>query len=261
MIPITQNLLQTLQNQNSQISTNLALYSGFHTNECNKEQGMVAITQNLLQALESQNTLVSTDLTLSCVSHTKLNANKCNAGPEEEVSTALTLFDESWFSSNKRTTMQKDQCTTPPTTSISHYSTVASNTREESTSMMLSTVSPWTINKTLKASDIGSLSRLLVQQSLVRQHILPFFGADSVVKIESNGLSVRVFDQDSQSEHELVFKKWPSSKSYVFNGKWHEHFVARRELKVGDTIGLYWDPCHSKFNFCVLQRAPHHQMY
>ena len=157
--------------------------------------------------------------------------------------------------------MQKDQCTTPPTTSISHYSTVASNTREESTSMMLSTVSPWTINKTLKASDIGSLSRLLVQQSLVRQHILPFFGTDSVVKIESNGLSVRVFDQDSQSEHELVFKKWPSSKSYVFNGKWHEHFVARRELKVGDIIGLYWDPCHSKFNFCALQRAPHHQMY
>uniref|UniRef100_A0A7N2N5J4 Uncharacterized protein n=1 Tax=Quercus lobata TaxID=97700 RepID=A0A7N2N5J4_QUELO len=213
MIPITQNLLQTLQNQNSQISTNLALYSGFHTNKCNKEQVMVAITQNLLQALESQNTLVSTDLTLSCVFHTKLNANKCNAGQEEEVSTALTLFDESWFSSNKRKTMQKDQCTTP-TTSISHNSTVASNTLEEnSTSMTLSTsFSPWTIIKKLTASDIGSLSRLLVQQSLVRQHILPFFGTDSVAKIESKGLSVTVFDQDSQSEYELVFKKWPSFK-------------------------------------------------
>ena len=261
MIPITQNLLQTLQNQNSQISTNLALYSGFHANKCNKEQARVAITQNLLQALESQNTLVSTDLTLSCVFHTKLNANKCNAGQEEEVSTALTLFDESWFSSNKRKTMQKDQYTTPPTTSISHnYSTVASNTQEESTSMTLSTsFSPWTIIKKLTASDIGSLSRLLVQQSLVRQHILPFFGTDSVPKIESNGLSVTVFDQDSNSDYELVFKKWPSSKSYVFNGKWHENFVARRELKVGDIIGLYWDPCHSMFNFCVLQRAP--QMY
>ncbi|XP_050263897.1 B3 domain-containing protein At2g33720-like [Quercus robur] len=128
--------------------------------------------------------------------------------------------------------------------------------------MTLSTsFSPWTIIKKLTASDIGSLSRLLVQQSLVRQHILPFFGTDSVAKIESNGLSVTVFDQDSQSEYELVFKKWPSFKSYVFNGKWHKNFVARRELKVGDIIGLYWDPCHSKFNFCVLQRAPHHQMY
>ncbi|XP_050263896.1 B3 domain-containing protein At2g33720-like [Quercus robur] len=256
MIPITQNLLQTLQNQNSQVSTDLALYSGFHTNKCNKEQAMVAITQNLLQALECQNTLVSTDLTLSCVF-----PNKCNASQEKEVSTALTLFDESWFSSNKRKTMQKDQYTTPPTTFISHnYSTVASNTQEESTSMTLSTnFSPWTIIKKLTASDIGSLSRLLVQQSLVRQHILPFFGTDSVAKIESNGLSVRAFDQDSNSDYELVFKKWPSSKSYVFNGKWHENFVARRELKVGDIIGLYWDPRPSKFNFCVLQRAP--QMY
>ncbi|XP_075640582.1 B3 domain-containing protein At2g33720-like [Castanea sativa] len=228
---------------------------------------MVAITQNLLQTLESQNTLVSTDLALSCVFriHTKLNANKCKATSQEkeEVSTALTLFDESWFSSNnKRKTMQKDQYTTPPT-SISHNSIVASNTLEEiSTSMMLSTtVSPWTIIKKLTASDIGSLSRLLVQQSLVRHHILPFFDTDSVTKIESNGLRVTVFDQDSNSDYELVFKKWPSSKSYVFNGKWHENFVARRELKVGDITGLYWDPCHSKFNFCVLQRAPHHQMY
>ena len=47
-----------------------------------------------------------------------------------------------------------------------------------------------------------------------------------------------------------------TSKSYVFNGKWHEDFVARRKLKVGDIIGLYWDPCLSKFNFCVLQ-TPH----
>ncbi|KAL4603820.1 hypothetical protein ACB092_10G151200 [Castanea dentata] len=253
MIPITQNLLQTLQKQNSQISTNLAPYSGFgfHANRYNKEQAMVAITQNLLQTLESQNTLVSTDLALSCVFriHTKLNANKCKATSQEkeEVSTALTLFDESWFSSNnKRKTMQTDQYTTPPT-SISHNSIVASNTLEEiSTSMMLSTtVSPWTIIKKLTASDIGSLSRLLVQQSLTRLQ----------------RSRVTVFDQDSNSDYELVFKKWPSSKSYVFNGKWHENFVARRELKVGDITGLYWDPCHSKFNFCVLQRAPHHQMY
>ena len=69
--------------------------------------------------------------------------------------------------------------------------------------------------------------------------ILWHSSADSIKKIESNGFSVIVFDQDSKSDHELVFKKWPSSKSYVFNGKWHEDFVARRKLKVGDIIGLY----------------------
>ena len=158
-------------------------------------------------------------------------------------------------SNNKRKSTQKDEYAT---TSISHNSIVASNTQvEEGTSSMttLSAVSPWKIMKTLTKSDIGSLSRLLVHQSLVHTHIMAFFSADSVKKIESNGLSVKVFDQDSKSDHELVFKKWPSSKSYVFNGKWHEDFVARRKLKVGDIIGLYWDPCHSKFNFRVLQTA------
>ena len=39
---------------------------------------------------------------------------------------------------------------------------------------------------------IGSSSRLLVHQSLVHTHIMAFFSADSVKKIESNGLSVTV---------------------------------------------------------------------
>ncbi|KAL4655032.1 hypothetical protein ACB092_01G421700 [Castanea dentata] len=179
-------------------------------------------TQNLLQTLENQNTQ-----TLSCVFNTKQE--------QKEVSTALTLFDKPWVSSNTmRKSTQKDEC---------------------ATATKLSAVSPWKITKTLTKSDIGSSSRLLVPQSLVHAHIMAFFSADSVKKIECNGLSVTVFDRDSKSDYELVFKKWPSSKSYVFNGKWHEDFVARRKLKVGDIIGLYWDPCHSKFNFCVLQTA------
>ena len=263
MIPITQNLLQTLENQNTQNSTDLTLSSELHTelnaNKCNEEEeeeeeeAMIPDddgTQNLLQTLENQNTQ-----TLSCEFRTKRE--------QKEVSTALTLFDKSWVSSNnKRKSTQKDEYATVTATSVSHNSIVASNAQEEEgTSSMttLSAVSPWKITKTLTKSDIGSSSRLLLHQSLVRTHIMAFFSADSVKKIESNGLSVTVFDQDSKSDYELVFKKWPSSKSYVFNGKWHENFVARRELKVGDIIGLYWDPRHSKFNFCVLQRAP--QMY
>nr|XP_023880110.1 B3 domain-containing protein At2g33720-like [Quercus suber] len=105
------------------------------------------------------------------------------------------------------------------------------------------------------SSDLHAYIHCLDLDSLVHTHIMAFFSADSVKKIESNGLSVTVFDQDSTSDYELVFKKWHSSKSYVFNGKWHGDFVVRRELKVGDIIGLYWDPRHSKFNFCVLQTA------
>ncbi|KAL0013031.1 hypothetical protein SO802_000100 [Lithocarpus litseifolius] len=250
MIPITQNLLQTLENQNTQNPTDLTLscdqlHTELNANKCNEEEEAMILdddgTQNLLQTLENQDTQ-----TLSCTKQ-----------EQKEVSTALTLFDKSWVSSNnKRKRAQKDEYATA--TSVSHNSIVASNAQEEEgTSSMttLSAVSPWKIKKTLTKSDIGSSSRLLLHQSLVHSHIMAFFSADSVKKIESNGLSVTVFDRDSKSDYELVFKKWPSSKSYVFNGKWHEDFVARRKLKVGDIIGLYWDPCHSKFNFCVLQTA------
>ncbi|KAK7819858.1 b3 domain-containing protein [Quercus suber] len=244
MIPITQNLLQTLENQSTQnFSTDLTLSCELHTelnaNQCNEEEAMIPDddgTQNLLQTLENQNTQA-----LSCEFRTKQE--------QKVVSTALTLFDKSWVSSNNMRATA---------TSISHNSIVASNAQEEEgTSSMttLSAVSPWKITKTLTKSDIGSSSRLLLHQSLVHTHIMAFFSADSVKKIESNGLSVTVFDQDSKSDYELVFKKWHSSKSYVFNGKWHGDFVVRRELKVGDIIGLYWDPCHSKFNFRVLQTA------
>ena len=245
MMPITQNLLQTLENQNTQNSTDLTLscelQTELNTNKCNEEEEEAMIpdddgTQNLLQTLENQNTQ-----TLFCEFRTKQE--------QKEVSTALTLFDKSWISSNNMRATA---------TSISHSSIVASNAQEEEgTSSMttLSAVSPWKITKTLTKSDIGSSSRLLLHQSLVQTHIMAFFSADSVKKIESNGLSVTVFDRDSKSDYELVFKKWPSSKSYIFNGKWHEDFVVRRKLKVGDVIGLYWDTCRSKFNFCVLQTA------
>ena len=204
MIPITQNLLQTLENQNTQNSTDLTLSCELHTelntNKCNEEEAMIPDddgTQNLLQTLENQNTQ-----TLSCEFRTKRE--------QKEVSTTLTLFDKSWVSSNnKRKSTQKDEYAAATATAT------ASNAQEEEEGTLsmttLSAVSPWKVTKTLTKSDIGSSSRLLLHQSLVLTHIMAFFSADSVKKIESNGLSVTVFDQDSKSDHELVFKKWPSS--------------------------------------------------
>ncbi|KAL0013041.1 hypothetical protein SO802_000110 [Lithocarpus litseifolius] len=123
MIPITQNLLQTLENQNTQnFSTDLTLSCELHTelnaNKCNEEEEAMILdddgTQNLLQTLESQSTQ-----TLSCTIQ-----------EQKEVSTALTLFDKSWVSSNnKRKSTQKDEYATA--TSVSHNSIVASNAQEE----------------------------------------------------------------------------------------------------------------------------------
>ena len=86
MIPITQNLLQTLENQNTQNSTDLTLSCELRTElNANEEEAMIPddVTQNLLQTHENQNTQ-----TLSCEFHTKQ--------VQKEVSTILALFDK-WF--------------------------------------------------------------------------------------------------------------------------------------------------------------------
>lgn len=115
---------------------------------------------------------------------------------------------------------------------------------------------PWKIKKTLTESDLGISSRLLLATDLVKSQILPMLGLDHARATDSDeGTSVRVWDLDSKSMHHLVLKRWPSSKSYVFIGKWNQDFVRRRELKKGDEIGFQWDPYNSLFNFCVLKRA------
>ena len=88
MIPITQNLLQTLENQNTQNSTDLTLSCELRTElNANKEEAMIPddVTLNLLQTHENQNTQ-----TLSCKFRTKQE--------QKVVSTALMLFDKSWVS-------------------------------------------------------------------------------------------------------------------------------------------------------------------
>jgi hypothetical protein len=68
-------------------------------------------------------------------------------------------------------------------------------------------------------------------------------------------LKVWVRDIDTESMHQLVFKRWSTSKSYIFNDGWTKHFVKRRNLVEGDEIGLYWDNDQSRFHFSVLSRA------
>ncbi|KAI9199198.1 hypothetical protein LWI28_029244 [Acer negundo] len=91
---------------------------------------------------------------------------------------------------------------------------------------------PWKIKKTLTKSDLGDLSRLLIRTSCVETHVLPFMG-DAVKQV--------LYSKDgyTQSLHQLDFKYWPSSKSYVLTLNWKKDFVKRRNLKEKDQIALF----------------------
>ncbi|XP_004295728.1 PREDICTED: B3 domain-containing protein At2g33720-like [Fragaria vesca subsp. vesca] len=114
---------------------------------------------------------------------------------------------------------------------------------------------PWFIKKKLKVSDLGDLSRLLVPKRLTKKHVLPLMHKSLDESVHSsNGGAVTVYDSDMKTKHELVFKYWPSSESYVLQRNWKKDFVNARKLKEGDLIGLYWDARSSAFLFSLLQR-------
>jgi len=46
---------------------------------------------------------------------------------------------------------------------------------------------------------------------------------------------------NTETMHQLVFKRWRTPKSNVFTHGWTELFVKRRNLVEGDEIELYWD--------------------
>ncbi|WCJ27681.1 AP2/B3-like transcriptional factor family protein [Euphorbia peplus] len=117
----------------------------------------------------------------------------------------------------------------------------------------------WKIKKRLTASDLGHMSRLMLTTKAVNEHILTFWGKEEIEKVsKGEGITVRVLDCDDKerTEHELVFKRWTSSKGYVFVTGWTPKFVNRRGLNVDDLVGLFWDVSNSRFNFSLLQRAP-----
>uniref|UniRef100_A0A2N9ITB6 TF-B3 domain-containing protein n=1 Tax=Fagus sylvatica TaxID=28930 RepID=A0A2N9ITB6_FAGSY len=91
-------------------------------------------------------------------------------------------------------------------------------------------IDPWVIKKRIKTSDIGDLSRLLLPADLVKKHILPLWNAERIEKIK-DGVGVGVWDCDTKSEHQLLFKQWASNGSYVLIGKWTVEFVKRRGLE------------------------------
>ncbi|GAA0167293.1 hypothetical protein LIER_22260 [Lithospermum erythrorhizon] len=107
--------------------------------------------------------------------------------------------------------------------------------------------------KVLKASDVNNCSRLMISKQFVQENVMPFLNdADRELVNGNGGINVSVYDGDTQSEHYVQFKLWPSSACYVFTG-WSRQFTTRRSLREGDTISLSW--LQNRFYFSVLQRA------
>ncbi|XP_010517815.1 PREDICTED: B3 domain-containing protein At2g33720-like [Camelina sativa] len=116
---------------------------------------------------------------------------------------------------------------------------------------------PWTIKKTLNKSSIGYLNHLFLNGSIVLSDILRYLPiSDKRVVEEGPGLAVDVYDEDTDTMHTLVLKKRPRCQSYILGSAWRREFVVRKDLKIGDVIGMYWDPYESKLHFCVLSRSP-----
>ncbi|KAF7138553.1 hypothetical protein RHSIM_Rhsim07G0090600 [Rhododendron simsii] len=116
---------------------------------------------------------------------------------------------------------------------------------------------PWSIKKTLTKSDVNDLCRLMLKTTAVQEHILGKWDEErrrAVMETEQ-GVRADVRDADTGTVHQVAFKRWKSSGSFVFTNNWVTQFVKRRGLKEGDKIGLRWDLQESRFCFCVLFRS------
>ncbi|RHN78747.1 putative transcription factor B3-Domain family [Medicago truncatula] len=110
----------------------------------------------------------------------------------------------------------------------------------------------WEIKKVLETSDICKhKTRLLLNKDLAEKFVVPVLLDGAFGK---GGVQVQVWDIDTKSPHSVVFKYWPSAKSYVFTKTWTKEFVNRRELKKDDQIGLRWDRNNQRFDFSVLKK-------
>ncbi|KAG7983723.1 hypothetical protein I3843_04G121000 [Carya illinoinensis] len=256
---------------------------------CGFDQGLVSTELTLFSGVQIEaKKRKAPEARSSLVSFARIH-ELFTENPHEGVSTELKLYDESWKYPEKTETVKdtpegvstalkpgtvKNSAINPkedsPTVLIYYNSkvTVTSNAVTARTRVRhhdkddlhaeirtpTAMEDPWKIKKTLTESDLGNMSRLLLKTTWVRHHVLPFLDTDIIREVESEGIRINVWDHDCQSAHELVLKKWKTSKSYVLINMWHKDFVNRRNLKKGDVIGLYWDPSNSMLHFSVLRR-------
>lgn len=178
---------------------------------------------------------------------------------ETDCSVTLFLYDPTWPKSSDDA---KISCTEEKETSLMKLKLLSNEGREEEEKYGVSTeltlfTDPWTIKKKLTISDRSHLNRLLLNARTVDSHLVRYLpeGHRKMVQ-EGSGLTVDVYDHDTESTYQMLLTKLTKRGSYVLTGGWFLDFVIRRGLKKKDEIGMYWDRSDSKLHFCVLSRAP-----
>nr|GMD65986.1 putative B3 domain-containing protein At1g78640 [Ipomoea batatas] len=97
------------------------------------------------------------------------------------------------------------------------------------------------IHKRLSKSDVNLSSRLLLPKEEITKYVLPLMNMESCRACQNkNGLRVKIWDLDTESEHELSLKQWVTG-SFLLTSNWNKEFVKRRSLHEGDTISMCWD--------------------
>ncbi|MED6193639.1 hypothetical protein PIB30_021470 [Stylosanthes scabra] len=74
----------------------------------------------------------------------------------------------------------------------------------------------WKLKKVLNGSDVGNMSRMLLPKNMAEKLMVEVVGYNN--HNDKEGVKVDICDMDTHSMHTFVFKRWGSSRSYVFIG-------------------------------------------
>ncbi|XP_059639235.1 uncharacterized protein LOC132281558 [Cornus florida] len=171
----------------------------------------------------------------------------------EKVSTKLKPSSIVTFKKRKMMGDKPPSCSLAP--KAKEQKIVCTREEEEETTRLRLYNDRWKIKKILTKSDVNGLCRLLIPKELMNKQVIPLFNPQQVSDCGSGiGTRVKVFDFDTRTEHELTLKKWKTD-SYLLISNWNKEFTNRRNLEMGDEIGLFWNSQTSQLYFSLLKKA------
>lgn len=105
-------------------------------------------------------------------------------------------------------------------------------------------------DKHLNKTDLGSDCRLAIPKMSVERYFFKYFTEveKERIQVEGEAMDFPIIDLDlgEEIEKKWVFKRQPSTHTYVILGGWKD-FVRRKELKVNDVVQFWWHNVQRKF--------------
>lgn len=113
---------------------------------------------------------------------------------------------------------------------------------------------PWEFTKILTENDVAHFGSLELHPNQAYNHIFKYWDENMVSRVMMNGeqVPIVVWDLDTGTKHNLTLKKWPYAENFLIHAGWTRDFVARRGLKVGMMIGMYWDVRSESLRFSLI---------